>query len=133
MLSKNAIAGLDAPHPAALWVENVSLDPLQIDCVTAQMLAILDNHSKLGLEAQITLIAIYGVVKDRPGLIFDQVVHNIIDKARTQSDARIMQEIHDLRLTAEQRIPKQIMRHFKLFLAESLNGFDHSLDARNLI
>ncbi|MBV2091804.1 MAG: hypothetical protein KUF72_13055 [Candidatus Thiodiazotropha sp. (ex Ctena orbiculata)] len=133
MLSKSAIAGLDAPHPAALWVENVSLDPLQIDCVTAQMLAILDNHSKLGLEEQITLIAIYGVVKDRPGLIFDQVVHNIIDKARTQSDARIMQELHDLRLTAEQRIPKQIMRHFKLFLAESLDGFDTSLDARNLI
>ncbi|MCG7871223.1 MAG: hypothetical protein JAZ11_03875 [Candidatus Thiodiazotropha lotti] len=133
MLSKNAIAGLDAPHPAALWVENVSLNPLQIDCVTAQMLAILDNHSKLGLEEQITLIAIYGVVKDRPGLIFDQVVHNTINRARTQCDTRIMQELHDLRLTAEQRIPKQIMRHFKLFLAESLNGFENSLDTRHLV
>ncbi|MEJ2620529.1 MAG: hypothetical protein P8163_09765 [Candidatus Thiodiazotropha sp.] len=133
MLSRSTISGLDAPHPAALWVENVSLDPLQIDCVTAQMLAILDNHSKLGLEEQITLIAIYGVVKDRPGLIFDQVVHNTIEKARTQRDTLIAQELHDLRLTAEQRIPKQIMRHFKLFLAESLNGFDNSNDSRTLI
>jgi hypothetical protein len=121
--------GLDSPHPAAIWVESVSLDPLQIDCVTAQMLAILDNHCKLGLEEQITLMAIYNVVKERPGLIFDQSVHQVIEKARTQYDDQVMIEIRELRLSAEYRLPKPVMFHFKRLLAESLNSFRNSLDS----
>ncbi|MES9940268.1 MAG: hypothetical protein ABW104_14400 [Candidatus Thiodiazotropha sp. 6PLUC2] len=123
MLLKNAHVDLNAPHPAALWVERVSLDPLQVDCITAQMLAILDNHCKLGLEDQLAVMAIYSVVKDRPGLIFGGDVHQTIEKARLQRDNQMVQKVRDLRLNAERRVPKQVMSHFQRFLAESLSGF----------
>lgn len=131
MLLKNTRLDLNTPHPAALWVENVSLDPLQVDCITAHMLAILDNHCKLGLEEQLALIAIYNVVKDRPGLIFDLSVHQTIEKARLRQDLQIVQEVRELRLLAEQRVPKPVMAHFQRFLAESLSVFRESLDPVN--
>jgi hypothetical protein len=131
MFSKNTHVGLDAPHPAAMWVESVTLDPLQVDCVTAQVLAILDNQCELGLEEQLALMAIYSVVKHRRGLIFDQAVHLTIDKAWSENDPQLMQQVRELRHYAEHRLPKQVMRHFKRFLAESLNGFDSCLDSPN--
>lgn len=123
MLLINAHENLNAPHPAALWVESISLDPLQVDCVTAQMLAILDNHCKLGLEEQLALMAIYNVVKDRPGLIFGGDVHQTIEKARLRRDLPMVQKVRELRLNADQRVPKQVMKHFQRFLAESLSVF----------
>ena len=131
MLSKKATASFDAPHPAALWVESVPLDPLQVDCVTTQMLTILDNQCKLGLEQQLAMMAMYSVVRARNGLIFDQTVHQTIDKARAQDDPRMAERVHELRLYAEQRIPKQVMRHFKRFLSESLDGFCCYRDSAN--
>ena len=131
MLLKNTHLDLDAPHPAASWVARVSLDPLQVDCVTAQMLAILDNQCKLGLEEQLALMAMYNVVKDRPGLIFDGDVHRTIEKARLRRDLSMIEELRNLRLKAEQRVPKQVMMHFHRFLAESLSGFNESPNSAN--
>ncbi|MES9970633.1 MAG: hypothetical protein ABW092_11415 [Candidatus Thiodiazotropha sp.] len=123
MLVENTTISFDAPHPAAVWAEAISLDPLQIDCVTTIMLTILDNQCDLGLEEQIALMAIYGVIKHRDGAVLENAVHQVIERAQISYDQQITDEIHELRVHAERVIPRQIMRYFKRFLHDSLYGF----------
>jgi hypothetical protein len=123
VLLEDTIVSFEAPHPAAVWAEAISLDPLQVDCVTAIMLSILDNQCEMGLEEQISLMAIYGVVKHRDGLILDQGVHQVIERAQGSNDQQLTDEIHELYLHAERAIPQQVMRYFKRFLNESLYVF----------
>lgn len=126
MLAEDAIALLDAPHPAAAWAEEITLDPLQVDCVTAIMLSIMDNQCELGLEEQIALMAVYSVVKQRNGIVLDRAVHESIERAQESNDRQTSNEIREHRLYAERVIPCQIMHHFKRLLHESLYGFQLS-------
>ena len=113
---------METPHPAARWAETAPLDPLQIDCVTAVMLKILDNKCKMNSEEQIALMAVYSVVKARDGVLFGDAVHEVIEHAMHVGDQTSNERIHDLRLHAEQEIPKAVMKHFKRYLRESLYG-----------
>ena len=63
----------EGPHPAAIWAENARLDSLQIDCITAEILKILDNRCKMNLEQQLAMIAIYQAVSPRRGALFDEL------------------------------------------------------------
>jgi hypothetical protein len=128
MLLKNASTVLDSPHPAAVGIQQVSLDPLQVDCVTAQMLSIMDNRCKLNLEEQLAWMAIYHVVRGRVGVIFDKTVHQVIEQARLQDDPLMNEKVHELRQYAERNIPQPVMRHFRRYLAESLYGFSVESD-----
>lgn len=113
---------LEAPHPAALWAVDAPLDPLQIDCVTAVMLKILDHKCKMSPEQQMALIAVYSVVKERSGLLFDASVNAAIESAMHGPESVSSEHIHRLRLQAEEAIPKPVMKHFKRYLRESLYG-----------
>jgi hypothetical protein len=124
VLLEDTIVSFDAPHPATVWAETISLDPLQVDCVTTIMLSILDNQCRMGLEEQISLMAIYGVIKHRDGLILGKDIHQAIERAQASNDQRTADEIHALRLHAERVIPQQVMRYFKRFLNESLYVFN---------
>jgi hypothetical protein len=115
-------AHIERPHPAALWAETAPLDAVQIDCVTAVMLKILDNKCKMSTEEQMALMAVYQVVRHRPGLLLDEEVHQVIESARLGSDPLKSERIHDLRVHAEEVIPKPVMKHFKRYLRESLYG-----------
>ena len=115
-------ANFQMSHPAAQWAETAPLDALQIDCVTAVMLKIMDNKCKMSAEEQIALMAVYQVVKHRQGLLLDDAVHQEIENARLCSDPLRSERIHALRLQAEQIIPKPVMKHFKRYLRESLYG-----------
>jgi hypothetical protein len=123
VLAEDAILSFEAPHPAAVWAEAISLDPLQVDCVTTIMLSILDNQCDMELEEQISLIAIYGVMKQRDGIVLERAVHQAIERAQDSNDQQIADEIHALRLNAERVIPPQVMYYFKRFLHESLYGY----------
>ncbi|MES9812535.1 MAG: hypothetical protein ABW161_06685 [Candidatus Thiodiazotropha sp.] len=120
-------AVLEASHPAAVWAETATLDPSQVDCVTAVMLKILDNKCKMGLEEQLALMAVYSVLSKREGLLFDDSVHQIIAQAKQQNDQITADRIHELRLHAESVIPKQVMKCFKQYLRESLFGLRWSI------
>jgi hypothetical protein len=122
MKAEQIKAVLESPHPAALWAADASLDPLQIDCVTAVMLKILDHKCKMSPEEQIALMAIYSVVKDRQGLLFDEEMHQAIHNAMNVSQSAMGERIHQLRLQAEAQIPKPVMKYFKRYLRESLYG-----------
>ncbi|MET0071518.1 MAG: hypothetical protein ABW096_15895 [Candidatus Thiodiazotropha sp.] len=123
MLVEDAIASFDAPHPAAAWADTITLDPLQVDCVTTLMLSILDNQCEMGLEEQIAVMAVYSVVKHRNGIALEEDVHQAIERAQLLCDQRTTDEIHQHRLQAERMIPKQIMCHFKRFLHDSYYAF----------
>jgi hypothetical protein len=113
---------VNTAHPAAIWAQTTPLDPLQIDCVTAVMLKILDNKCKMLPEQQMALIAVYSVVKERKGLLLDASVHQEIDKAMELGDQDAMDRIGELRLLAEASIAKSVMKHFKRYLRDSLYG-----------
>ena len=122
MKAEHLKALMDKPHPAAVWASTAPLDPLQIDCVTAVMLKILDHKCKMSPEEQVALIAIYHEVKDRPNLLFDACIHDDIDSAMQLRADDSAERIHQLRLHAEATIPKPVMKHFKQYLRESLYG-----------
>ena len=115
---------IDSPHPAAIWAETAPLDPLQVDCVTAVMLKILDNKCKMLPEQQMAIIAIYTVVRERQGALFKPSIHQKIDDALKEDSAVSSQHIHELRLYAERIIPKPVMKHFKSYLRDSLYGIN---------
>ena len=113
---------LDSPHPAAVWAAQAPLDPLQIDCVTAVMLKILDKKCKMNPEEQVAVMAIYHEVKGRPSPLFDDSIHAAIHNAMNARLGDSAERIHQLRVQAEGMIPKPVMKHFKRYLKESLYG-----------
>ena len=113
---------VDKPHPAALWAQTAPLDALQIDCVTAVMLKILDNKCKMAPEEQMALMAVYSVIRERKGILFDSSIHAEIDQALQAGGSQSGERIHELRLYAEETIPKPVMKHFKRYLHDSLYG-----------
>jgi hypothetical protein len=118
----NIQTALNTEHPAAIWAQTAPLDPLQIDCVTAVMLKILDNKCKMLPEQQMALMAVYSVVKERKGLLLDDSIHQEIDRAMELGDQDSMGRIHELRLQAEATVPKPVMKYFKQYFRDSLYG-----------
>ncbi|MES9971660.1 MAG: hypothetical protein ABW092_16630 [Candidatus Thiodiazotropha sp.] len=118
----NIQTAIETPHPAAVWAQTAPLDPLQIDCVTAVMLKILDNKCKMLPEQQMALMAVYGVVKEREGMLLDASIHDEIDAALKIGSSVSIDRIHELRLLVEATIPKQVMKHFKQYFRDSLYG-----------
>ena len=112
----------EGPHPAAVWVQGARLNTMQVDCVTAVVLKILDNKCKMNLEEQLAMLAIYRELRSRQGGVFDEDVHQTIEHALRVSDVRISRQIHEYRLFAERAIPKPVMKYFKQYLRESLFG-----------
>ncbi len=113
---------MESPHPAAIWAAEATLDPLQVDCVTAEMLKILDHKCKMPPEEQIAVMAVYSVVKERKGLLLDSTFHDAIEHAMRYGDIASSEQIHNLRLQADQEIPQVVMKYFSRYLRQSLYG-----------
>lgn len=113
-----------ALHPAAVWARATGFEPLQLDCVTAIMLKILDAKCKMGAADRAALVAVYDVVKDRPGQGLAEAVHDLIAAARAGSDSALAEAIHDWRQRAEALIPKPAMKAFKQFLGAEMPRID---------
>jgi hypothetical protein len=107
---------------------DTTLDPAHLDCVTAVMLKILDGKCRMGGAEKSALTAVYDVVRDRPGQTLGTHVHVLIALARRGQEttshafvpAEIRDPIHALRIEAESRIPKPVMKGFKQWLRASL-------------
>ncbi len=107
-------------HPAALWAQTATFEPIHVDCATAIMLKILDSKCKMGVEEQNALIAIYDVIKQQSGELLEADLHQLIASARQQMTAEILQAVHQQRVHAEAVIPKPVMKAFKQRLREAL-------------
>ena len=109
-------------HPAAQWACEQSFDPSEVDCTTAVVLKILDGKCKMLPGEMDAVMAIYEVVRAAPGELFDSEVHQCIDQSRQQPTAEGLSRIHQLRLHAEARIPKSVMKQYKARLRDGLFG-----------
>lgn len=116
--ASQSIAG--ATHPAAKWAQGSVFEPMHLDCVTAIMLKILDAKCKMGSAEKNALIAVYDVVKQRPGQTLDAEIHLLITAARAGIDAELAARVHAWREFAEEQISKPVMKNFKQWLRSSL-------------
>lgn len=116
-----------ALHPAAEWALQAGFGPVQVDCTTAVVLKILDNKCKMLPGEKTAVLAVYDAVKHLPGELFDAYTHAIIECARCLPDPppanrRVLQTVRALRVEAEARIPKPVMKTYKALLREGLFG-----------
>lgn len=111
---------MEMAHPAAHWAQQTTLSNSDIDCVITVALKILDGKCKMGQVEKDSLMAIYDVVKYRPGELFDDHVHLCIEAAREAANVDIRNTIHELRVEAEADIPKPVMKSFKAMLRTAL-------------
>ena len=109
-------------HPAAEWACEQTFDASEVDCTTAVVLKILDGKCKMLPGEMDAVMAIYEVVRAAPGVLFGSEVHQCIDQSRQQPTVEGLGRIHELRLHAEARIPKSVMKQYKARLREGLFG-----------
>jgi hypothetical protein len=109
-------------HPAAEWAQETDFNPTQVDCTTTVVLKILDNKCKMLPGEKAAVMAVYDMVKQRPASLFESDTHNTIMAARYAPNNAVMQTIHELRVFAEDNIPKPVMKAYKAVLRDGLFG-----------
>lgn len=111
-------------HPALEWALSTRFPPVHVDCTTAVALKILDNKCKMLPGEMSAVLAIYDVVKQLPGTLFNQEDQDVIAMARSTQAAseEVKAKIHSLRLYAEKNISKVVMKEYKAILRDGLFG-----------
>lgn len=100
------------------WAERQNWQDIHIDCVTTVMLKILDGKCKMFPEEKETIARIYDVIKDQPGKLLDQTLHELIHLARKGMDDEMVEKIYEQRLYAETMIGRPTMKAFKAMLRQ---------------
>jgi hypothetical protein len=113
---------LSKTHPAAQWAAEQDFNTAEVDCTTTVVLKILDGKCKMLPGEKAAIMEIYDVVRIAPGALFDTAAHETIEQARQQADESVLEQIHQLRVYAEQNIPKPVMKKYKARLREGLFG-----------
>ena len=109
-------------HPAAEWAELQVFNTTDVDCTITVVLKILDGKCKMLAGEKAAIMEIYDVVRNFPGLLFNNETHTTIDSARIKPDRVVIYKIHELRVYAESKIPKPIMKKYKAMLRGALFG-----------
>jgi hypothetical protein len=107
------------PHPAAAWALCTHLAPIQVDCITAIMLKILDGKCKMDAAEKQAVAAIYHAIQPRPGQLLNPAVHALIARALARLDEHLVEEIYEQRVLAETMISRPVMKGFKALLREA--------------
>jgi len=101
---------------AIVWARNWRAEPIHIDCTTTVMLKILDGKCKMNSDEKHVIAVIYDVIKNRQGKLLEQSVHGLIAEARAFSNEKILEEVYEQRLYAEQMISRPVMKAYKAML-----------------
>jgi hypothetical protein len=118
----NTQIAIERLHPAAEWALEQQFDTSAVDCTTTVVLKILDGKCKMLPGEKAAIMEIYDVVRHQPAVIFGNEVHRIIDAARCDTESKTLASIHQLRVFAEAKIPKPVMKKYKALLREGLFG-----------
>jgi hypothetical protein len=110
----------------AAWVASHSLEPIQVDCVTAVMLKILDGKCKMRETEKPVMERLYDTVKAQPGQVLETAVHGLIAEARGNLHEDMKLRVYEQRLLAETAISRPVMKGFKAMIRseELLDGTD---------
>lgn len=100
-------------HPAALWAQNNTLEPIEIDCVTTIMLKILDGKCKMFPQEKEAMTIFYDVTKHRTGINLGDDIHQLIRLARLGINDELREKVYEQRMYAETMISRPVMKTFK--------------------
>lgn len=109
---------MNPQHPAAHWAEQHLADPVHIDCTITVMLKILDGKCKMNETDKAVVPVLYDVVKTRPGKLFGDDYHALIEQARQGMDDAMVMHIYEKRLLAETMLSRPVMKAYKAWLRE---------------
>jgi hypothetical protein len=109
-------------HPAAAWATEQQFTLTDIDCTTAVVLKILDGKCRMSTCEMAAIMEIYDVVRCDSGVLFSEADHQAIHQARVNPTDAVLTRIHKLRVFAESRIPKPVMKQYKSMLRDYLFG-----------
>lgn len=97
------------------WAQKFS--ETDVDCTISVVLKILDGKCKMSQEQWPAVLTLYDIVRDLPGKLFLPEDHENIARAR---NGEVLERIHELRVYAESKIPKPVMKAYKTKLREAL-------------
>lgn len=86
---------------------------VEIDCCIAVMLKILDGKCKMNPQEKQLMAELYDVLRQQPNQLLEATTHDIIAQARQQPEPVLLEHIYELRVLAETRISRPIMKAFK--------------------
>ncbi len=113
------VARRSMEHAAARWAVGRDLSPLEVDCITALMLKIIDGKCKMSSDEKQTIAIVYDTIRTRPGERLDAGTHRLIEKARAVAhDSELSAAVYEQRLLAETMISRPVMKAFKAMLRE---------------
>lgn len=101
-----------------LWLRNNALTPVHVDCATAVMLKILDGKCKMAVEEKQVMTLLYEQIKEQPGQLLLQDIHDLIAVARANPDESMKLVIYEKRVLAETMISRPEMKGFKAMICE---------------
>jgi len=109
---------LESTHSwVANWLQVNAFNPLEMDCVTAVMLKILDGKCKMPANEKFIMEQLYRQSFQRPGHHLNDNYHNFIapflDIDRSNIAEAAIMEIYEQRVLAETQISRPVMKAFK--------------------
>jgi len=99
------------------WYISRYLDPVQVDCIIAVMLKILDGKCKMSAIEKEIMILLYDCLDRGKGSKLGSQEHELIGRARLLPDDETLKiEVYEKRLLAETMISRPVMKVFKSML-----------------
>lgn len=100
------------------WLASHPLKPVEVDCVTAVMLKILDGECKMPADEKRVMTELYKQVRHLSGLLLGPEDHALIRRVGNAPDEATKDLIYEQRVLAETRIARPTMKAFKAMIRE---------------
>ncbi|MBE7374221.1 hypothetical protein [Pseudomonas lopnurensis] len=111
------------------WLEEHPLSPVQVDCVIAVMLKILDGKCKMKPTEKAVMTLLYERIGRRTGERLGEGAHALIAQARGNLDEAMKNRVYEQRVLAETMISRPVMKGFKAMIRQQgLLGDRHDED-----
>ncbi|WP_018277231.1 hypothetical protein WKI13_14160 [Teredinibacter turnerae] len=99
--------------PLKDWLAANPMSPSDVDCATTVMLKILDGKCKMKPVEKQVMTLLYSSVSHLPGNLFDESMHQFIERTRHSLTEDIKLEIYEQRVLAETVLSRPVMKEFK--------------------
>lgn len=98
---------------AQQWLARHTLSALEIDCVIALMLKILDGKCRMNTQDKTLIAQLYQHCQEREGQHLGGPQHALIAQGLTRRTPALIEQIYEQRVLAETMISRPVMKGFK--------------------
>ena len=112
-------------HEVERWLEDNPPGPVDIDCIVTVKLKILDGKCKMPDQEKVVMSELYDAVRFRTGQHLDMNLRQLIREAdrilerHGQLSEGLTLHIYELRLLAESRLARPVMKAFKKHIRDT--------------